>query len=111
MRYGNAKFAILEQLKSPAKGFEDAIKASFFLKKDRILADIKQWIDEETSLGAAESNYQGLVMGHNAELAKNFSSKDASQSYLTKLTEVYEELKTELSELKSPYFEQIKESS
>jgi len=57
VRYGNAKFAILEQLRNPAKGFEDAIKASFFLKKDRILADIQSWIDEETTLGVAESNY------------------------------------------------------
>lgn len=62
VRYANAKFAILEQLRNPAKGFEDAIKASFFLKKDRILADIKKWIEEEKSLGPKASNYQGLVM-------------------------------------------------
>ena len=95
MRYGNAKFAILEQLRNPAKGFEDAIKASFFLKKDKILADIQQWIDEETSLGSSESNYGGLVSGHNLELAKNFGSKDENQSYLKKLKEVLEELKEE----------------
>ena len=40
VRYGNAKFAILEQLKNPAKGFEDAILTSFYLKRDKILADI-----------------------------------------------------------------------
>lgn len=40
VKYGNAKYAILEQLRNPAKGFEDAIKASFFLKKEKILADI-----------------------------------------------------------------------
>ncbi len=110
VRYGNAKFAILEQLRNPAKGFEDAIKASFFLKKDKILADIQSWIDEETSLGPSESNYGGLVSGHNMELAKNFGSKDESQSYLTKLKEVLEELKLEFQNLKSPYHESVEEN-
>lgn len=42
-------------------------------------------------------------MGHNAELAKQFGSKDESQSYLTKLKDVLEEIKAEFELLKSPY--------
>lgn len=85
----------LNNLEIPLKVSKMQSRLLFFLKKDKILADIQQWIDEETSLGSSESNYGGLVSGHNLELAKNFGSKDENQSYLKKLKEVLEELKEE----------------
>ncbi len=63
-------------------------------------------------MGPKASNYQGLVSQHNADLASKFSSSDyspLSQSYLTKLKEVYGELKIEFEKLKSPYFESKEE--
>ena len=37
VRYGTLKYAIIEQLRNPAKGFEDVIRRNFFLKKDLVM--------------------------------------------------------------------------
>jgi hypothetical protein len=37
VRYGNVKFAMLENLKNPPKGFESVIRRHFYLKKDEVL--------------------------------------------------------------------------
>jgi hypothetical protein len=39
VRYGNVKYAMLENLRNPPPGFEDIIKRHFFIKKREILAD------------------------------------------------------------------------
>jgi hypothetical protein len=49
VKYGNLKYAMIEQLKNPAKGFESVIKASFYLKKEAILRDVAQWVEEADS--------------------------------------------------------------
>ena len=33
VRYGNVKWAMLDKLKNPSKGFEDVIKRHFYVKK------------------------------------------------------------------------------
>lgn len=37
VRYGTLKYAILEQIRNPAQGFEEIIRMNFFLKKETIL--------------------------------------------------------------------------
>jgi baculoviral IAP repeat-containing protein 6 len=46
IRLRNMQWAILDQLKNPSPGFEDAIKTHFLIKKDIILKECKQWVDE-----------------------------------------------------------------
>jgi|LauGreDrversion4_2_1035121.scaffolds.fasta_scaffold176877_2 baculoviral IAP repeat-containing protein 6 len=46
VKYGTAKYAILENLRNLPAGFEQAIIASFFVKKDVILSDLRQWIEQ-----------------------------------------------------------------
>jgi hypothetical protein len=43
VRYCNVKFAMLEQIKNPSKGFETPIRRHFFLKKEEILTEIHYW--------------------------------------------------------------------
>jgi hypothetical protein len=45
VRYGNIKFAMIENIKNPPKGFEEIIHRHFFLKKDIILNECRGWID------------------------------------------------------------------
>jgi len=33
VRYGNIKFAMIDQIKNPSKGFETVLKRHFYLKK------------------------------------------------------------------------------
>merc|ERR1719232_2584000 len=40
VRYGTLKYAILDQIRKPPQGFEEAIRMNFFLKKDMILEEV-----------------------------------------------------------------------
>lgn len=62
VRYGNIKFAMLEQLKNPPKGFETVIRRHFYLKKDEILEECKKWIKYAE---VRPASYNGLVTDHN----------------------------------------------
>ena len=45
VKYANLKYAIIEQIKNPSPGFEEVIRRNFYLKKDRILAEVDAWIE------------------------------------------------------------------
>mmetsp|Transcript_476 Transcript_476/g.628 ORF Transcript_476/g.628 Transcript_476/m.628 type:complete len:433 (-) Transcript_476:171-1469(-) len=46
IRYSTAKIAILDVLRNPFQGFEDAIKAHFRMKRKLIISTIQSWIDK-----------------------------------------------------------------
>ena len=46
VKYCNVKYAMIEQIKNPPKGFEKVIRMNFYLKKQMILDEVKQWCDE-----------------------------------------------------------------
>jgi baculoviral IAP repeat-containing protein 6 len=43
IRINTIKHAMIGQLQNPSQGFEDVIKAHFYLKKERILQEVEQW--------------------------------------------------------------------
>ena len=49
VKYCNVKFAIIDAIKNPPKGFETAIRRSFYLKKQMILEEVKQWCEEAST--------------------------------------------------------------
>ena len=49
VKYCNVKFAIIDAINNPPKGFETAIRRSFYLKKQMILDEVKQWCEEATT--------------------------------------------------------------
>lgn len=66
----NIKFAMIDQIKNPPKGFEEVIQKHFFLKKDEILEECEKWIELSKT---KEVNYQdGLVTSHNGHWSKTF---------------------------------------
>jgi ubiquitin-protein ligase len=99
VRWGNLKYAILEQLRKPEKGFEDIIRRNFFLKKDMILAEIDQWIEA----GKEEASYQGLVHSHNYNICNKFSADE--DLYYNDLVSMRKELVEEFAKLDSPFME------
>ncbi|WP_210131859.1 hypothetical protein [Staphylococcus sp. GDK8D30P] len=62
VRYCNVKFAIIDAIKNPPKGFEKVIKRNFYLKKKVILEEVKEWVDRSKN---TEATYTGLVYDHN----------------------------------------------
>jgi ubiquitin-protein ligase len=74
--FHTAKYAILETLKSPYKGFEDIIKLHFKLFKHKIVDDIQGWIDND---------------------------KVYSEAFRTKIAPVFEEIKEEFKKLKEKF--------
>ena len=67
VRYGNLKYAMIEQLKNPVRGFEDVIRRNFFMKKDTILAEVDGWIERAKTEDACYTN--GLTTSHNPTIA------------------------------------------
>lgn len=102
MRYGTIKYAILEQLKNPTRGFEEVIRRNFFLKKDMIIAEIDEWIELDKT---QEANYKdGLTTSHNSAIVNMLSEKDTS--YREKIIELRKELVAEFAKLDSPYLDE-----
>ena len=69
VRYGNVKWAMLGQLKTPPKGFETIVKRHFYIKKAEILKDLYKWIERAEKV---EALYTNLVNDHNHNIAKDF---------------------------------------
>ena len=94
IRYTTAKFAILEHLKTPTKGFEQAIHRTFFVKKQFIIDEIDEWIKEAEKQPAL---YEGLVNDHNYSWGQKFQKEGA---YLEELKQVRDDLQIEFTKLK-----------
>ncbi|CAK63716.1 unnamed protein product (macronuclear) [Paramecium tetraurelia] len=84
----NIKYAMIEQLQKPPKGFEEVIQKSFYLRKDLIKKEIESWI-EQANLPATYGYTQN-----------NCSYGSAPGVYKQELIKVYDELKVELEKLK-----------
>lgn len=72
VKYGNIKYAMTEQIKNPPRGFEEIIKYHFYLKKEEILKECKQWLNEAEMIKndpKISLEYTGLVSSHNYDLA------------------------------------------
>lgn len=94
VKYANIKYAMVEAMKNPAPWFKEVILIHFYLKKDMILNDVKQWILEaETTNG----KYHGITSSHNSALSSAFSK--SKNAYRDKLAEVLEELNEQFSKL------------
>lgn len=62
VRYCNVKFAIIDAIKNPPAGFEKIIKSSFYLKKNEVLREVREWVDKAKT---SDALYTGLVTDHN----------------------------------------------
>ena len=96
VKYWNIKYAMIEQIRNPPRGFETVIKTHFYLKREEIMKDARKWIDEAT---ANEALYTGLVSDHNYNWWNKFKNKG---TYLKMLTEIVNELEKELNQLQDP---------
>ena len=97
VRYCNIKFAMIENLKNPPKGFETVIKRHFYLKKDEILDEVRKWVKYAE---AREASYNGLVNDHNHNWCSEF--KITKTKYKEMLVEAVKELESELNKLEAP---------
>jgi ubiquitin-protein ligase len=79
IKYANIKYAMIDQLRNPTPGFEDAIRRHFWVKKQRILTEVAGWIAD----AKRPANYTGLVEQHNSSLAAKF--KKTTNAYLDAL--------------------------
>lgn len=44
VKIATIKYAIIQQIKNPAKGFEDIIKKHFYMKREIIVKEVSEWI-------------------------------------------------------------------
>jgi hypothetical protein len=91
VRYANIKFAMIEQIRKPSKGFEEVIKRHFYLKKEQILKEVKGWIERSKT---AVAKYTSFSYDHNSTWANKFNKPG---EYTKMLQEIYHELETTLN--------------
>ena len=96
VRYCNIKFAMIEQIKKPSKGFEEVIKRHFYLKKEQILKEVRGWIERSKKTNAKYSSYS---YDHNTTWANKFNQPG---NYTKMLEEIYIELEKTLNDLPLP---------
>jgi ubiquitin-protein ligase len=70
VRYANIKFAMIEQIRKPSKGFEEVIKRHFYLKKEQILKEVNGWIERSKT---AVAKYTSFSYDHNSTWANKFN--------------------------------------
>lgn len=97
VRYCNVKFAMIEAIKNPPVGFEKIIRSSFYLKKNEILKEVKEWVDRAKN---TDATYTGLVYDHNYTWAPQISPEG---KYAEMMEAIYKELKETLEGLPSPF--------
>ena len=96
VRYANVKFAMIEQIRKPSKGFEEVIKRHFYLKKDQILKEVKTWIEKGKN---ANAKYTSFSYDHNPNWANKFNKPG---EYVKMLQDIYYELESTLNSLPLP---------
>lgn len=97
VRYCNIKFAMIDQLRNPPKGFETVIRRHFYLKKDEIMEEVRKW---QKYAEVREANYTGLVNDHNHQWCSQF--KTSKTAYKEMLATAVKELEVELNKLPAP---------
>ena len=105
IRFNNIKYAMIEQIKHPTKGFEDVILTHFYLKKEKIIKEINEWIERSNKFKA---NYEGLVSFHNSNCASEFKK---SGEYNKQLKKIYQELIKVLNDIKLPNIKNLYEEN
>ncbi len=43
VRYCNIRYAMIDNIRSPPKGFETIVRRHFYLKKDEIMEECRKW--------------------------------------------------------------------
>ena len=102
VKYCNIKYAMIEQIKNPPKGFEKVIRLNFYLKKEMILKEVREWI-EKAKTADEDSSYTGVTGYHNSDWCNKFREKGA---FLKAMKEIYVELETTLNSIENPFKDQ-----
>lgn len=69
VKYCNIKYAMIKQMQSPPKGFEDIIRLHFYLKKEEIIKEVKKWVAQSKK---REASYSSIVYDHNPTWCNTF---------------------------------------
>jgi ribosomal 50S subunit-associated protein YjgA (DUF615 family) len=87
---------MIEQIKNPSKGFEEIIKRHFYLKKEQIIKEVKEWVELSKK---KEAKYTSFSYDHNTTWASKFNQP---KNYTKMLEEIIVELENTLNKLPLP---------
>ena len=96
VRYCNIQYAMIDQMTNPSKGFEEVIRKHFFLKREEIMSEVKEWLQLATD---NKASYASLVECHNHSWCTKF--KDEGK-YKSMLKDIIGTLETTFKGLKEP---------
>ncbi|CAI2384890.1 unnamed protein product [Moneuplotes crassus] len=94
VRYCNIQYAMIDQMTKPSKGFEEAIRKHFFIKRDEVMDEVKEWLELASQ---NKASYASLVECHNHSWCTKFKEenryKEMLEEAITKLEEAFKGLK------------------
>eukprot|EP01122_Echinamoeba_exundans_P001349 TRINITY_DN11423_c0_g1_i1.p1 TRINITY_DN11423_c0_g1~~TRINITY_DN11423_c0_g1_i1.p1 ORF type:complete len:3880 (+),score=662.12 TRINITY_DN11423_c0_g1_i1:92-11731(+) len=96
IKLGTLRWAILEQLRSPAKGFEDIISTHFKLKKQEVIKQCDSWL-KELKQAAANPSTKAVT---NALFGTSVPAGTSAANY-EKMKQLVDEIKSHLARLDS----------
>jgi len=76
IRVATVELAMVGQLRNPSPGFEDVVRAHFYLKQDYIVSTVERWVEEAKTHGSGAA--------HHARLSKAFRDLKQEISRLDK---------------------------
>jgi len=97
VRYCNIRYAMIDQMRNPPKGFETVIRRHFYLKKDEILEEVNKWVKYAEH---REASYAGLINDHNPSWCSEF--KTSKTKYKDMIKTAITELEAEFAKLPAP---------
>lgn len=103
VRYCNIKYAMIDQMKNPSKGFETVIKRHFYMKKQEIMEEVTKWVKYAQ---VREASYTGLINDHNSSWCTQF--KKSKEAFYQMMKDAVKELEDELNKLPVPSIKDIK---
>jgi len=74
IRLGTAEHAILGQLRNPSKGFEDVLRAHFYLKKEEVFRTVEKWVQSAKQNSSSLLSRMEKVFQDIQENCKNCSA-------------------------------------
>jgi len=87
VRWGTVKYAMLDQLKNPSKGFEDVIRNHFRIKKEKVLRTTGKWT-EDSKRNSPPAQYTGHTQSHNQSTAAKFANGKYSEMLIQEVREL-----------------------
>ena len=85
VKYQNVLLAMVDVIEHPPRGFEEVVKTHFRLKREAVLKDVEQWVQEADTI-TSSLHCSGLTCAHNPATIGLFAQQGVKVCFTDALT-------------------------